>query len=73
MAGKVEVYKDSSSKYRWQLKAGNGEVVAGERFQVALVREDGRAQVRQLEAVPEVFGEVHMLELVSSRSRAVGP
>ncbi len=43
MAGKVEVYKDSSSKYRWQLKAGNGEVVAGERFQVALVREDGRA------------------------------
>lgn len=47
MAGKVEVYKDSSSKYRWQLKAGNGEVVAtGEAYEW----KDGA--VRGTEAVP---------------------
>ena len=47
MAGKVEVYKDSSSKYRWQLKAGNGEVVAtGEAYE----SKDGA--VRGTEAVP---------------------
>jgi uncharacterized protein YegP (UPF0339 family) len=28
MAGKFEVYKDKSGKYRFRLKAGNGEVVA---------------------------------------------
>ncbi|MGO4604496.1 YegP family protein [Terrabacter sp. 2YAF2] len=34
MAGKFEVYRDSSSKYRWQLEAGNGEVVAtGEAYE----------------------------------------
>lgn len=34
MAGKFEVYKDSSGKYRWRLKASNGEVVAtGEAYE----------------------------------------
>lgn len=34
MAGKFEVYKDSAGKYRWRLKAGNGEVVAtGEAYE----------------------------------------
>lgn len=28
MAGKFEVYKDKSGKYRFRLKAGNGEIVA---------------------------------------------
>ncbi|MCW3158354.1 YegP family protein [Micropruina sonneratiae] len=28
MAGKFEVYEDSAGKYRFRLKAGNGEVVA---------------------------------------------
>ena len=28
MAGKFEVYADASGKYRFRLKAGNGEVVA---------------------------------------------
>ncbi|OZC91762.1 DUF1508 domain-containing protein [Rhodococcus sp. 06-412-2C] len=28
MAGKFEVYKDSSGKYRFRLKAGNGEIIA---------------------------------------------
>jgi uncharacterized protein YegP (UPF0339 family) len=28
MAGKFEVYKDKADKYRFRLKAGNGETVA---------------------------------------------
>lgn len=28
MAGKFEVYEDKSGKFRWRLKAGNGEIVA---------------------------------------------
>jgi uncharacterized protein YegP (UPF0339 family) len=28
MAGKFELYKDSSGGYRFRLKAGNGEVIA---------------------------------------------
>lgn len=28
MAGKFEIYKDSAGKFRFRLKAGNGEVVA---------------------------------------------
>jgi uncharacterized protein YegP (UPF0339 family) len=34
MAGKFEVYKDASSKYRFRLKAGNGEIIAvGEAYE----------------------------------------
>ncbi len=28
MAGKFEVYKDKSEKFRFRLKAGNGQVIA---------------------------------------------
>ncbi|MFE4518731.1 YegP family protein [Kitasatospora sp. NPDC056783] len=28
MAGKFEVYQDAGGKYRFRLKAGNGEIVA---------------------------------------------
>ncbi|MFB6890950.1 YegP family protein [Kitasatospora sp. NPDC056327] len=28
MAGKFEVYEDAGGKYRFRLKAGNGEIVA---------------------------------------------
>lgn len=28
MAGKFEVFTDAAGKYRWRLKAGNGEVIA---------------------------------------------
>lgn len=28
MAGKFEVYQDKAGKYRFRLKAGNGEVIA---------------------------------------------
>ncbi|WP_029923942.1 MULTISPECIES: YegP family protein [Nocardia] len=28
MAGKFEIFSDAANKYRWRLKAGNGEVIA---------------------------------------------
>lgn len=28
MSGKFEVFSDAADKYRWRLKAGNGEVIA---------------------------------------------
>ncbi|MFE0135641.1 YegP family protein [Streptomyces sp. NPDC059037] len=34
MAGKFEVYKDGAGKYRFRLKAGNGEIIAvGEAYE----------------------------------------
>ncbi|MEM9790233.1 MAG: YegP family protein [Planctomycetota bacterium] len=34
MAGKFEVYQDKADKYRFRLKAGNGEVIAvGEAYE----------------------------------------
>ena len=34
MAGKFEVYKDTKGKYRFRLKAGNGEIIAvGEAYE----------------------------------------
>jgi uncharacterized protein YegP (UPF0339 family) len=34
MAGKFEVYKDKAGKYRFRLKAGNGEIIAiGEAYE----------------------------------------
>ena len=34
MAGKFEVYQDKNQKYRFRLKAGNGEIIAsGEAYE----------------------------------------
>jgi uncharacterized protein YegP (UPF0339 family) len=34
MAGKFELYKDSQAKFRFRLKAGNGEIIAvGEAYE----------------------------------------
>ena len=34
MAGKFELYKDAKGKYRFRLKAGNGEIIAvGEAYE----------------------------------------
>ncbi len=34
MAGKFELYKDSQGKFRFRLKAGNGEIIAtGEAYE----------------------------------------
>jgi len=42
MAGKFEVYKDRSGKFRFRLKASNGQVVAtGEAYETQGRREEG--------------------------------
>lgn len=48
MAGKFEVYRDSAGKYRFRLKAGNGEVVAtGQGYASLAGAKDGCAAVQR--------------------------
>lgn len=51
MAGKFEVYQDKGGKYRFRLKAGNGEVVAvGEAYETKAGAKDGREAVQRAAA-----------------------
>lgn len=48
MAGKFEVYEDKSGKYRWRLKAGNGEIVAsGEAYETLAAAKAGVESVKR--------------------------
>lgn len=48
MAGKFEVYKDAAGKFRFRLKAGNGEVVAsGQAYASLAGAKDGCAAVQR--------------------------
>jgi uncharacterized protein len=48
MAGKFEVYEDKSGKFRFRLKAGNGEVVAtGQAYITLKGAKDGAAAVQR--------------------------
>jgi uncharacterized protein YegP (UPF0339 family) len=48
MAGKFEVYEDSAGKFRFRLKAGNGEVVAtGEAHETKSAAKNGCASVQR--------------------------
>ncbi len=48
MAGKFEVYQDSAGKYRFRLKAGNGEVVAtGQAYASLAGAKEGCAAVQR--------------------------
>lgn len=48
MAGKFELYKDKSDKYRWRLKAGNGEVIAvGEAYESKASAQNGIESVKR--------------------------
>src|SRR5258705_13281285 len=42
MAGKVEPYKDAKGKFRFRLKAGNGEIIAARRTAFARGRKKPR-------------------------------
>jgi uncharacterized protein YegP (UPF0339 family) len=51
MAGKFEVYPDKSGKYRFRLKAGNGEVVAvGEAYEAKASAHKGAEAVQRAAA-----------------------
>jgi uncharacterized protein YegP (UPF0339 family) len=48
MAGKFELYQDKAGKYRFRLKAGNGEVIAvGEAYESKSAAENGIASVQR--------------------------
>jgi uncharacterized protein YegP (UPF0339 family) len=48
MAGKFEIYEDSSGKFRFRLKGGNGEVVAtGETYESKAAAVNGTGAVQR--------------------------
>jgi uncharacterized protein YegP (UPF0339 family) len=48
MAGKFELYKDSSSKFRFRLKASNGQIIAsGEAYESKAAAMNGIASVQK--------------------------
>ena len=58
MAGKFEVYEDKAGKYRFRLKAGNGEVVAtGEAY------ESKAAAIKGTEAVQRAADGASVVEV----------
>jgi uncharacterized protein YegP (UPF0339 family) len=48
MAGKFELYKDKGGKFRFRLKAGNGEIIAGsEAYETKASAKNGVESVRK--------------------------
>ena len=48
MAGKFELYQDKAGKYRFRLKASNGQVIAvGEAYESKAAAENGIASVQK--------------------------
>jgi len=48
MAGKFEIYKDKAGKFRFRLKAGNGEVIAtGEAYESKAGCENGIESIKK--------------------------
>jgi uncharacterized protein YegP (UPF0339 family) len=48
MAGKFELYKDKSDKFRFRLKAGNGEIIAvGEAYETKASAKNGIESVKK--------------------------
>jgi uncharacterized protein YegP (UPF0339 family) len=57
MAGKFEVYEDNAGKYRFRLKAGNGEIIAvGEAY------ESKAAALKGIESVKANAGEAPVVD-----------
>ena len=65
MAGKFEIYEDKAGKFRWHLKAGNGEIIAQGQ---AYSSEDGAR--RAVEAVRSAAADSELQQgLVHMRTR----
>lgn len=48
MAGKFELYKDAGGKFRFRLKAGNGEIIAvGEAYESKTSAQNGIDSVKK--------------------------
>ncbi len=51
MAGKFELYKDNAGKYRFRLKAGNGQIIAvGEAYESKAAAQNGIKSVQDTAA-----------------------
>ena len=49
MAGKFELYKDAKGKFRFRLKAANGEIIAvGEAYETKAAAKNGIASVQKI-------------------------
>ena len=47
MAGKFELYKDAAGKFRFRLKAGNGQIIAiGEAYETKAAAQNGIDSVK---------------------------
>ncbi|GAB3905506.1 YegP family protein [Kibdelosporangium lantanae] len=58
MAGKFEVYKDASDKFRFRLKAGNGEIIAvGEAYESKAGVLNGIESIKKNAAEAEVVDQ----------------
>jgi uncharacterized protein YegP (UPF0339 family) len=58
MAGKFEVYKDASGKFRFRLKAGNGEIIAvGEAYESKTGALNGIESIKKNAAEAEIVDQ----------------
>jgi uncharacterized protein len=58
MAGKFELYQDAQGKYRFRLKAGNGEIIAvGEAYESKVSALGGIDSVRRHAADAELVDQ----------------
>lgn len=58
MAGKFELFQDSAGKYRFRLKAGNGEIVAtGEAYESRSAAKKGIQAVQRAAAGAKVVDQ----------------
>jgi uncharacterized protein YegP (UPF0339 family) len=58
MAGRFELYEDAQGRYRFRLKAGNGEIIAvGEAYESRASALGGIDSVRRNAADPELVDE----------------
>lgn len=65
MAGKFEVYEDKSGKFRFRLKAGNGEIVAvGEAY------ESKAAAIKGTQAVQRAAADAVLKDLTDAAAAA---
>jgi uncharacterized protein YegP (UPF0339 family) len=58
MAGKFEVYADASGKFRFRLKAGNGEIIAvGESYETKAGALNGIESIKKNAAEAQVVDQ----------------
>jgi uncharacterized protein YegP (UPF0339 family) len=58
MAGKFELYEDTAGKFRFRLKAGNGEIIAvGEAYESKASAKKGIDSVKRNAAEAEVVDQ----------------